>query len=73
MQVFKFGGASIKDAAGVRNVAAILRAYAGEPLVIIVSAMAKPLTHLRRLWPHMRSKTGKRENYTKPSNSATTN
>jgi len=41
LNVFKFGGASIKDAAAIRNVAAILQRYAGERLVIIVSAMGK--------------------------------
>ena len=41
MKVFKFGGASIKDAAGLQNVASILQKYAGEQLVIVVSAMGK--------------------------------
>jgi aspartate kinase len=41
MKVFKFGGASVKDAAGVRNIAQILSAYRGTPLLIIVSAMGK--------------------------------
>lgn len=41
MRVFKFGGASLKDAAGVRNVANILQRYQNEQLVIIVSAMGK--------------------------------
>jgi aspartate kinase len=41
MQVFKFGGASIKDAPGIRNVAAILERFRDEQLVIIVSAMGK--------------------------------
>lgn len=49
MQVFKFGGASIKDAAGVRNVAAILQAYAGQPLVIVVSAMGKTTNALEEV------------------------
>lgn len=40
-KVFKFGGASLKDAAGVRNVANILQRYQNEQLVIIVSAMGK--------------------------------
>ena len=39
MKVFKFGGASIKDAAAVKNVAAILQRHKNEQLVIIVSAM----------------------------------
>lgn len=41
MKVFKFGGASVKDAAGIRNVASILERYKNESLVIIVSAMGK--------------------------------
>ena len=41
MRIFKFGGASVKDAAAVRHVGQILTAYANTPLVIIVSAMGK--------------------------------
>ncbi len=41
LQVFKFGGASLKDAAGVKNVAHILQRFKNQPLVIIVSAMGK--------------------------------
>ncbi len=41
MQVFKFGGASLKDAAGVRNVADILQRYRHQSLLIVVSAMGK--------------------------------
>jgi len=41
MKVFKFGGASVKDAAGLQNVAHILQHYKNEQLVIIVSAMGK--------------------------------
>jgi aspartate kinase len=40
MKVFKFGGASVKDAAAVRNVAAIVQQFTG-PLLIVVSAMGK--------------------------------
>jgi aspartate kinase len=41
MKVFKFGGASVRDAAGIKNVATILQRYKDEQLVIIVSAMGK--------------------------------
>ncbi len=41
MKVFKFGGASIKDAEAIRNMAEIVRDYGEEPLVVIVSAMGK--------------------------------
>lgn len=49
MKVFKFGGASVKDAAAVRNVAAILKRFAGEELIVVVSAMAKTTNNLERL------------------------
>lgn len=41
MKVFKFGGASIKDAASVRNVFKVLQHFRNEDLVIVVSAMGK--------------------------------
>lgn len=40
MKVFKFGGASVKDAAGVRNTASIICAEPSN-LVVVVSAMGK--------------------------------
>lgn len=40
MKVFKFGGASVKDAEAVKNVANIINLY-DENLVIVVSAMGK--------------------------------
>lgn len=41
MKVFKFGGASIKDATAIKNVANILQSYRDEQLVIVVSALGK--------------------------------
>jgi len=41
MKVFKFGGASVKDAGAVRNVKKILDSYGGEKLIVVVSAMGK--------------------------------
>jgi aspartate kinase len=41
MRVFKFGGASVKDADGVKNVALVLRKVGYEHTLIIVSAMGK--------------------------------
>jgi aspartate kinase len=41
MKVFKFGGASVRDAAGVRNLAHIVRQFPEDDLVIVVSAMGK--------------------------------
>lgn len=40
ISVFKFGGASVKDAEGVRNVTNIVKKY-GQPLVVVISAMGK--------------------------------
>ena len=41
MHVFKFGGASVKDAQGVRNVATVLNQTQEANLVIVISAMGK--------------------------------
>ena len=41
MRVFKFGGASIKDSDAVVNMVNIIKSYAAEPLLIVISAMAK--------------------------------
>lgn len=49
MKVFKFGGASLKDAAGVQNVASILQSYSHEQLVIVVSAMGKTTNALEEV------------------------
>ena len=40
MKIFKFGGASVKDADAVKNLHSILKRY-DEPLVIVISAMGK--------------------------------
>lgn len=41
MKVFKFGGASVKDADSVKNMSSIIKANSKERLVVIVSAMGK--------------------------------
>lgn len=41
MRIFKFGGASIKDAEGIKNVAEILKSISSKELVVIISAMGK--------------------------------
>lgn len=48
MQVFKFGGASIKDAAGIKNLSAILKGSENQ-LLIIVSAMGETTDGLEKL------------------------
>ncbi|WP_314244445.1 aspartate kinase [Empedobacter tilapiae] len=49
MKVFKFGGASVKDAAGVRNVANLLQSVGYENTCIIVSAMGKTTNALEEV------------------------
>lgn len=41
MQVFKFGGASIKDANGIKNVASVLQKVGYKNTLIVISAMGK--------------------------------
>jgi aspartate kinase len=49
MKVFKFGGASVKDPAAVRNVASILARFKGEKLIVVVSAMGKSTNKLEEI------------------------
>lgn len=50
MKVFKFGGASLKDAAGVKNVASIITQSADSQLLVVVSAMGKTTNALEKIW-----------------------
>lgn len=49
LQVFKFGGASVKDAGAVVNLVEVLRQFEGQPLVVVVSAMGKMTNALERV------------------------
>jgi aspartate kinase len=49
MNIFKFGGASVKDAAGVINVCKILSEYRDQHLGVVVSAMGKTTNALERI------------------------
>lgn len=49
MKVFKFGGASVKDADGVRNVARVLRHFPGDDILVVVSAMGKTTNALEKI------------------------
>lgn len=49
MQIFKFGGASVKDATGVKNLAEIVMSNATDKVVIVVSAMGKTTNKLEEL------------------------
>ncbi|HTF04379.1 MAG TPA: aspartate kinase [Bacteroidia bacterium] len=49
MKVFKFGGASVKDEDGVRNLAKIAASFSNEKLIVVISAMGKTTNALERL------------------------
>jgi len=49
MQIFKFGGTSVKNSEGVRNLYRIISQYQDESLVIVISAMGKMTNALENL------------------------
>ena len=49
MEVYKFGGASVKDADGVRNIAAIIGNSNDKQLLVVISAMGKITDKLEQL------------------------
>ncbi|MFK8007477.1 MAG: aspartate kinase [Saprospiraceae bacterium] len=49
IKVFKFGGASVKDAEAIRNVASILKGYQKEHLLVVISAMGKTTNALEKV------------------------
>jgi aspartate kinase len=59
MKVFKFGGASVKDAEGIRRVGEILKHFAQEQLVIVISAMGKTTNAMEEVINAHAKQTGK--------------
>ena len=53
MKVYKFGGASVRNAEGVKNLANIVEGE--DSLLIIVSAMGKTTNALVRVFGHMQN------------------
>lgn len=49
MKVYKFGGASVKNAEGVKNIANIIASRTDEELLVVVSAMGKTTNALEEL------------------------
>jgi aspartate kinase len=45
MKVFKFGGASVKDAAGVKNLVRVLETVGYQNTLVVISAMGKRPMH----------------------------
>ncbi|MCE8017456.1 aspartate kinase [Halomonas sp. MCCC 1A17488] len=60
--VFKFGGASIKDADAIRHLTPLIEKHTDRPLVVVVSAMGKTTNKLEALLAAARSE-GKEEAY----------
>src|SRR5690554_4301421 len=58
MQVFKFGGASVKNADSIKNLTRIVQAHQSEPLLIVVSAMDKTTNRLEQLLNSYYYRTG---------------
>ena len=46
MKIFKFGGASVKDADGVKNLLNVVNKKADKNTIIVVSAMGLSLIHI---------------------------
>lgn len=59
MLVFKFGGASVKDADAIQNVASILSLYPGQKLTVVVSAMGKSTNKLEEIVDALETKNHK--------------
>ncbi len=49
MKVFKFGGASLKNADAIRNVASIIKAHGQEELLVVLSAMGATTDALEKI------------------------
>jgi aspartate kinase len=62
MKVFKFGGASLRDAANIRNVASILQKFKQESLVVVVSATGKSTNALEAVLAAHDKQTGEAQN-----------
>ncbi|WP_010180061.1 aspartate kinase [Aquimarina agarilytica] len=56
MRVFKFGGASVKDAAGVKNVVSVLEKVGHKNTLVVVSAMGKTTNALEVVIEQYRDK-----------------
>ena len=49
MKVFKFGGASVKDAPSIANVGRIVNSFKKEKLLVVISAMGKTTNALENI------------------------
>lgn len=62
MQIYKFGGASIKNIEGIKNVAQIIQSFGKNNLLVVVSAMDKTTDKLQALaFAHINSDDSKHQ------------
>ncbi|HMR88727.1 MAG TPA: aspartate kinase [Saprospiraceae bacterium] len=61
IKVFKFGGASVKDSEGFKNVGQILQKYSDEKIVVVVSAMGKTTNALEEVVKSFYAQDGQTE------------
>ena len=59
MKIFKFGGASVKDAEGVKNVLNVLKTVGYEDVLIVISAMGKMTNALEEVVQNYFEKSNK--------------
>ena len=57
-KIYKFGGASVKDADAVRNLANIVSQHKDEDILLVVSAMGKTTNTLERILANFREHNG---------------
>ena len=58
MQVFKFGGASVKNAENIKNIVSIIEKHQDSPLLIVVSAIGKSTNKLVEITQAYVNQTG---------------
>lgn len=57
-KIYKFGGASVKDADAVRNLTAIVKQHKDEDILLVVSAMGKTTNMLEKVLANFRQHNG---------------
>ena len=57
-KIYKFGGASVKDADAVRNLADIVSRHKDEDILLVVSAMGKTTNMLEKVLANFREHGG---------------
>ena len=62
MKVFKFGGASVKNAEAVKNVESVIKLF-NDDLVVVISAMGKTTNGLEKVVESYLNKDGKTQEY----------